>query len=381
MAKTKNKQQTTKNREVKQKTSNTSEPQTMEELLSQTSYSLKTFKRGDKITGTIISVSPSELLVDYGGKSYAQVGHKELENIRDLIKTLKVGEKITGTVVYPENELGYMVISLRDLGSDKKWDFLNEKFQNNEEIEVKGLDVVRGGLLIDYTGIRGFIPASQLDSAFVVDPQKLKGKRISVKILELNKKNTRLVVSQKAITQKDLVAKQKEALESFVVGKKYPARVTGIASFGIFVVVPTTFEGIEIEGLIHISEIAWEKVEDPQKYVKVGDKIEAIVIGIAKSTGRLNLSIKQLTPDPWKNIEKRYQKEKQVSGVVSRISPFGAFVTLEKGVEGLIHISKIPPGEESKEGEKLECIIEMVDVDKRKISLSLIPKGKPVGYR
>lgn len=377
----KNKQPKTNNKEVKQKTANTSEPQTMEELISQTGYSFTTHKKGDKVTGTIISLSPNEVLIDIGAKSFAQVGHRELENIRDLIESFKVGDQITGTVVYPENELGYMVISLRNLGYEKKWEFLAEKLDKDSEIEVKGLEVAKGGLLIDYTGIRGFIPASQLDPTSAADPVKLKGKRIKVKILELNKKNTRLVVSQKAVTQKDLIKKQRQALDQFEVGKKYQAKVTGVANFGIFVVVPITKEGVEIEGLIHISEIAWEKVEDPNKYVKASDKVDVMIIGIDKASGRLNLSMKQLTPDPWKEIDKKYKPEQQVTGRITRISSFGSFVNLETGVEGLIHISKIPPGEELKENMKVECMIETVDPIKRKISLSLIPKAKPIGYR
>lgn len=370
-----------KDRKIDVKPQSSSEPQTMEELLTQTGYLFTPHKRGDKVTGTIISLSPNEVLIDIGAKSYAQVGRRELENIRDLIDSFKIGDRITGTVVFPENELGYMVISLRNLGYEKKWEFLAEKLNQDSEIEVKGLDVAKGGLLIEYAGIRGFIPASQLDPSSTADPVKLKRKKIKVKILELNKKNTRLVVSQKAVTQKDLIKKQKEALDHFEVGKKYQATVTGVANFGIFVVVPVSREGVEIEGLIHISEIAWEKVEDPNKYVKASDKVDVMVIGIDKASGRLNLSMKQLTADPWKDIETKYKPEQQIKGIISRISSFGAFVRLETGIEGLIHISKIPPGEEPKETDKVNCIIESVDPIKRKISLSLVPKAKPVGYR
>lgn len=354
---------------------------TMDDLLKETKYSFSSVKRGDQVTGKIISLSPNELLVDVGSKSFAQVLSKELVGIRDLIASLSIGDTITGTVIYPENELGYIVISLRNLGYEKRWDTLSERFENDQEIEVKGLDIAKGGLLVEYAGIRGFIPASQLDPTSSADPQKLKSKKIRVKILELNKKNTRFVLSQKAVTQKDVIQKQREALDKFEVGKKYQALVTGTASFGIFVVVPFKEEGVEIEGLIHISEIAWEKVEDPQKYVKMGSTIDVMIIGIDKTSGRLNLSIKQLTPDPWKHIEEKYKKEQHISGRVSRVSSFGVFVTLESGIEGLVHISKIPPGEEPKEGDTLDCLIENVDAAKRKISLSMIPKAKPVGYR
>lgn len=359
----------------------TVEPQSMEELLSQTGYTFKTYKRGDQITGVVISTSSNEVIIDVGAKSYAQVATKELDHIRDITSTLKPGDSISAAIVQSENELGYMVVSLRSLGYEKRWETLAEKFENDTEIEVRGLDIARGGMLIDYAGLRGFIPQSQLDTSAAGDPQKLKGKKIKVKIIELNKKNTRFVVSQKAVTQKDLIKKQKQVLDTFEVGKKYKANVTGIANFGIFVVVPVEKQGVEIEGLIHISEIAWEKVEDPHKYVKVGQKIDVCVIGVDKTSGRLNLSIKQLTPDPWKEIENRYKAEQQIKGIISRLSSFGAFVAIEPGIEGLIHISKIPPGEEPKEGQKVECLIESVDSQKRKISLSLVPISKPVGYR
>lgn len=358
-----------------------SEPLTMEELLIQTNYTLHTYKKGDKVTGKVISVSPGEVLIDVSGKSYAQIAQRELENIRDVINNLKIGDEITGTVISTENDMGYLVLSVKSLGYDKKWDLLDDKLKENKEVEVKGLELAKGGLLVEYNGLRGYIPASQLDPSYMADPRKLIGEKIKVKILELNKQNTRFVVSQKAVTQKDILSKQKDALEIFEVGGKYPAQVTGTAPFGIFVLVPAKEKGIEIEGLVHISEIAWEKVDDPQKYVKTGDKIEVAVIGIDKNANRLNLSIKQLTPDPWKDIDKKYKVEQQVSGIISRVSSFGAFMTIENGVAGLIHISKIPPGEEPKEGDKVDCVIESIDSLKRKISLSLIPKGKPVGYR
>ncbi len=360
---------------------NTGQPQTMADLLADTDYRLPFYQKGDKVTGTIIALSSNEILIDVGAKSYAQVGRKELEMIKYLLPSLKVGDQVSGTVILPENELGYMVVSLKNLGYEKKWELLEEKLKKEAEIEVKGVEVAKGGLLIDYAGIRGFIPAAQLDPAFVADPSKLKGKKIKVKILEVNKKNTRFVVSQKAVTQKELIDKQKKALDQFEIGKKYEARVTGVANFGIFVLVPAVKPKVEIEGLIHISEIAWEKVEDPNKYVKVGDQIEVVVIGIDKTSNRLNLSLKQLTPDPWKDIDKKYKPEQQVTGKISRLSGFGAFVNLENGVEGLIHISKIPPGENFKEGQKIQCVIEKVDPIKRKIALSFIPKAKPIGYR
>lgn len=369
----------TKKTSKQETTDKQNEPSSMEELLKSIGYKLPTFKKGDLVSGTVISSKTGEVLIDVGAKSYAQIARLELETIRDFLKTLKAGDKVTGTVLLPENELGHMVISLKNLGYEKRWDMLSKKWESDEEVEVKGLEITKGGLLIEYAGIRGFIPASQLDSTSSLEPQKLKGTKIKVKILELNKKNTRFVVSQKAVTQKDVVEKQKEALEQFQIGKTYKATVTGIAAFGVFITI--SYKEVQIEGLIHISEIAWEKVADLKTYVKKGDVIDCVIIGIDKVTGRLNLSLKQLTADPWKEIAGKYKVEKQVKGIVSRVSSFGVFVTLDRGIEGLVHISKIPPGEDPKEGDKIDCVIEMIDTQKRKISLSLIPKGKPVGYR
>ena len=138
----------------------TSEPATMEELLAQTGFSLKTYKKGDQAGGTIISLSPNEVLIDVGGKSFAQIAQRELENIRDLINSLKVGDKISGTVISTENDMGYLVISVRSLGYEKKWDLLEEKLKESQEIEVKGLELAKGGLLVEYAGLRAYIPAS-----------------------------------------------------------------------------------------------------------------------------------------------------------------------------------------------------------------------------
>ena len=151
--------------------------------------------------------------------------------------------------------------------------------------------------------------------------------------------------------------------------------VSGIASFGIFIEI----DGLE--GLVHISEIAWEKVDNPASIYKIGDKVEVMVLDINNEEGKLNLSIKRLTPDPWKNILDRYPIESTISGKVLRSAPYGYFIQLEPGIEGLLHVSKIIPGQEPKIGDKLECLVERIDTVRRKISLTLVPKEKPVGYR
>lgn len=352
------------------------QPQTMEELLRQTGYKLHGFKKGEVVEGEIASLSPKEILIDIGGKTEGIVTRRELPLFRDLIPNLKVGEKVMVRVMIPEGEKGHPILSLREMAAARKWEDLKEKAAKEEEIDVLARKMARAGVLVEYQGLRGFIPQSQLDSQFASSQKSLLGRKVSVKILEVNQSLNRLVLSQKAVTQKEKIEKLKKVLKKIKVGQTLKAEVSGIVPFGLFC---QTEEGLE--GLVHISEIAWEKVENPSDYFKIKDKVKVKVLGIDEKEGKLNLSVKQLTPDPWEGIEKKYKKEQIVKGKVTRSSPFGAFVALEKGIEGLIHVSKIPAGVEFKEGEKIECIIEEIDKNTRRISLSYLPKEKPIGYK
>lgn len=349
------------------------EPQTMEELLKTTGYQLRGFKRGDTVEGTIVFITPSEILIDVGYKSLGIVAAREMEQIGDLLPRLSVGDKILVQIISPESEMGQIILSIRRAGMEKKWQEALAKKEKQETVEVSGVEVVRGGLLVDWQGLRGFIPSSQLDPSRG-GPQAGLGKKLKVSVLEVDRPTNRLVFSEKKALAGVSQAK-KEKLGKIKIGETYEGKVSGIVPFGIFV----SIDGLE--GLVHISEIAWEKVGNPSDYFKIGDKIRVLVISTEAVSGKLNLSIKQLTADPWQELIKKYSLEQEISGQVSRISGFGVFVELEKGIEGLIHISKIPPQVELKFGEKVTCVIEEIDNQKRKISLALVLKEKPVGYR
>ncbi|MCL4339372.1 S1 RNA-binding domain-containing protein [Patescibacteria group bacterium] len=351
------------------------EPQTMEELLAQTGGIHIGLKKGETVEGTVVSVSSKEVLIDIGKKSYGIIANWELEQVKDYAATLKVGDKITAQVVNSENDMGYAVLSVRKTSTERRWVILNEKKESGEEIEVNGLEIAKGGLLVEWQSLRGFIPATQLDSSFSSNPATLIGKTIKVKVLEVDQSLNRLVLSQKAASLGVSPVMLKEKLNKIKPNDVLKGIISGIAPFGLFV----DIEGLE--GLVHISEIAWEKVENPGNLYKVGDKVEIMVIDVNQNEGKLNLSIKRLTPDPWKNILDRYPPESTVSGKVVRIAPYGVFVHVETGIEGLIHISKIPAGGEPKIGEEIKCIVENIDPVKRKISLTLVPHEKPVGYR
>lgn len=354
-----------------------SEPQTMDDLLAQTGYSLHGFKRGDTVEGTVVSITPSEILIDIGYKSLGIVSEREMDMAKGFLGTLKVGDKIPVQIVSPESEAGQLILSVRRAGMDKKWLELADKKAKEETVGVVGVEVTRGGLLVDWQGLRGFVPGSQLSPSRAGKAESGIGQNLTVLVLDVDKSTNRLVFSEKRASGGKKVNADLSKIE---IGKTYDGVVSGIVPFGIFVNV-TLPTGESLEGLVHISEIAWEKVQNPNDYFKSGQKVKAIVISTDQKSGKINLSIKQLTSDPWQELVKKYTLEQQVEGKVVKVSSFGVFVELEKGLDGLIHISKIPPGVEFKEGEKVNCVIEGIDNQKRKLSLALVLKEKPVGYR
>lgn len=358
------------------KTSKSSrEPQTMAELLSQVGDVALSIKKGDKVEGRVVSVSPKEVLVDIGKKSFGILAEWELEQVKDYAATLQIGDKIQAQIVNPENEIGYTVLSVRQASAQRRWDILKEKQDTGEDLEVSGYEMAKGGLLVDWQGLRGFVPSTQFEGDYAANPYVLIGKPFKVKILEIDKAQNRLVLSQKSAALGITPTALKEKLAKIKSDDVLKGIISGVAPFGVFVDV----DGIE--GLVHISEIAWEKVLSPATMFKVGQEVEVIVIELNQREGKLNLSIKRLTPDPWKNILDRYPIETTVKGKVTRIAPYGVFIQLEPGIEGLLHVSKIPQGEEPKEGQEVHCVIESIDEAKRKISLTLIPTEKPVGYK
>ena len=353
----------------------TKEPQTMDELLKTAGIVAFSMKKFDMVKGTVISNTSREVLVDIGKKSYGIVAEWELEQVKDYAKTLKPGDKITAQVINPENDFGYTVLSLRKASAENRWSLLEEYREAGTDIEVMGLESAKGGILVDWNNLRGFIPSTQLDGASASNPYTLIGRRIKVKVIEVDKSMNRLVLSQKASILGVTPANLKKKLEKIKPKDVLKGTISGVAQFGIFVDV----DGIE--GLVHISEVAWEKVDNLEGMFKVGSQVEVVVIDVNKVEGKLNLSMKRLTPDPWKNILDKYPIDSQISGKVVRMAAYGVFVQLEPGIEGLLHISKLIPGEEPQVGEEIQCLVEKIDTIKRKISLTLVPTEKPVGYR
>ena len=367
------------------KPSKTSEPQTMEQLLLQTQYQPKGLKVGAPIDAVVVEKTKSILYLDIGGKSDGMVIDREMKAARDFIKALSVGDKVEAIVTQPENDAGQTLLSLKKAALVSTWSEFLEKLKTGETLKVKGKEVNRGGLVVEIKGLQGFIPGSQFGSRLSSDKDDLLGKVLTVKVIEADRDKNRLIFSEKEVSDAGLLKAQKLALNKVKVGDKFRGEVTGVMPFGLFVKIGLSTKKskskIHLEGLVHISEISWEKVEDTSKFYNQGDKVKVKVLAIDKKSGKLNLSIKQLADDPWKDIKKKYKVDKKVKGEVIRMAPFGAFVKLDTGIEGLIHISKIPVEQAFKVGQKVNCYIESVDLENRRISLGLVLTEKPVGYK
>lgn len=351
----------------------------MQKLLEKYKVDVKAFKPGDLVEGTIVSVSYREILVDVGAKSEGIITGPELADADDTKKYLKAGDLLLATVVQAENDQGYLVLSLKKAEKEKKWKDMVDGFNNGSTFEVKVLEYNKGGLLVDCLGLRGFVPLSHLDKGhFANDEAKfaagseaelkeklsvLSGKTLKVKVIEVDETKNRLVLSEKDAHPQMEESVKKERLEAIKEGTILDGVVTGVMPFGAFVDV----DGIE--GLIHISEIAWEKVSHPNKYFSVGDKIKILVLGIDKQSGKLALSVKRLTPNPWETVEEKYPVGSKVKGKISKIVPFGAFVNLEKGLDGLIHVSEATGP--LAEGQEVEAVVTMVDSSNQKLALSI----------
>jgi len=395
-------------------------PVTMEELLAQTGYELHGVKRGQLIEGTVTDVSKKMVLVDIGGKTEGLVVDKEYEAARDFIKELAVGDTIAVYVLSPENDRGQILLSLKKAASDRTWEKFEEAQKTGEIMTVRGLEVNQGGVIVHADSVQGFVPASQFGKMWLGKMDDLIGRSFAVRVIEVDREKNRLIFSEKQVSEAEELKKRAEALKQIAVGESYKGVVSGIVPFGVFVTVDIPLEdaklktqnakirkrekaeqtkleaksksqrvkGAEkeriigkVEGLVHISEISWEKVDDPHHYFKVGDAVTVRVLGIDEASGKLNLSVKQLTPDPWDEIEDKYPSGKKFKGKVSRVAPFGVFVTLEPGIEGLLHISKIPAGEEPEAGKSIEVYIEQVDREHRRMSLGMVLTEVPVGYK
>lgn len=360
----------------------TSGSSVMEGLLSKYSSSFKSFSKGEKITGTVLEISPNRVVVDIGGKSEGLVAEKAFKEAEEYIKSLKVGDTVDAAVIVPETRDGFTILSFRKAKFDTLWETLMKSRDDGLPLTVEGKNVTNSGISVEVKGLSGFIPNSQLGKDALMDTQNFVGKKFQAVVIDVDREDNKVILSEKEISEKDELALARRAIEETEEGEVFEGEVASIYDFGAFVKIEKkTREGeiVPLEGLVHISELSWEKTRRSDDVVSVGDTVKVKVIG--KTKGKLALSIKQATENPWDKIEEKYPKDKQITGEVTRHSDFGIFVALEPGVEGLVHMTKIPPATSYERGQKVEVYIEEVDKESKKISLGIVLTAKPVGYK
>lgn len=316
----------------------TATPITMDELVQAEGTNLVPFKTGQVIEAEVISAARNKILVDLAGLTVGMIPGREFSSEAHEIKP---GDKVLAYIITLENEEGLAVLSMRRADRERIWRTIKEKQESGEVVTIKVVDVNKGGLLVDFSGVEGFIPASQLSAAHypkVADNERdqittqlreLVGKTLSVKILSFDQQGNKLIFSEKAAGDMEVAEKAK----SLPIGQRLTGEVTGVVDFGIFVRID------DIEGLVHISEVSWEKIDNLKERYKPGQKVEVVVIGVEGS--RVSLSMKRLQDDPWQKKVEALKVGEVVDGEVTRVTPFGAFVRLLDGVDGLVHISEL----------------------------------------
>lgn len=361
----------------------TSELNSMEELILQSK--IKILDSGDVIRGRILSVGKNEVYVDVDGIGIGVVRGRELYDDETILSSLKVGDEVFGSVIEVENKEGNIELSFRKAGLERVWQTLREKLDSREVIKTKILEANKGGLMVKINNVVGFLPVSQLAPAHyprVEDGDKNKilsvlrgfvGQDFDVRIITAEQDGEKLIVSERAVIEGELLKK----IGKLSIGDVVDGEITGVVDFGAFMKF-----GDGLEGLVHISELAWQRIENPKDIVKVGQKAKAQIIAI--DNDRISLSLKRLQKDPWEDAVKKYKIGQMVKGRVLKLAPFGAFVELDPEIHGLAHLGELSTEKIAdasavlKEGEEHEFRIISIEPADHRLGLSLRPSKAEV---
>ena len=353
--------------------------ETMEDLIKELGDNLLPFAEGENVEATILAIGGNRIWVDVAGQSLGFVPEKEITSRTGL----KVGDKTFCTVISMEDDAGNVVLSMKRADREKYWIELQQKFESGEPVIIKVTDANKGGLMTELGGIQGFLPVSQLSPAkyprvtggdkdeILTRLRKFIGQDVPVKVINCDKESNKLIFSEKAVKATEVKAK----IDKYQVGDKVKGRITGIVDFGLFVSLDP-----QIEGLVHISEVSWSRVTDLSKLFKVGDEVETMII--STDDGRISLSVKRLLPDPWVAAASKYKIGDEVSGEVTKLTPFGAFVSLDEEIDGLVHISElssdhiVDPSQIVELGKEYQFKIISIEPESHRLGLSLKVEGK-----
>ena len=358
------------------------EPTTMAELLAQSereAFTLRPLRSGETVEGTVASISGDEVLVDLAGRSAGILSLREAGD-----EQLEVGDRVHAFVVHPEGPQGHAVLSLRRARHDRRWRELSERRERGDIVEAPVIEVNRGGVVVD-VGLRGFVPLSQLTSVGAIERvpdqggpppipaalESLQGRSLSLRVIEVDPDRNRLILSEKAAVQELRRRRKARAANELKVGEVLEGTVTHATGFGLFVDVGVA------DGLVHRSEVTWDKSVNPTTVHAVGDKVRVVVTALDPERNRISLSIKQLIDDPWAQTVTRFPVGTDTDAVITRLMPFGAFARVADGLEGLIHISELAdervaqPADVVTVGDAVRVRVVGVDDERRRLSLSI----------
>ncbi|MGH2497080.1 MAG: S1 RNA-binding domain-containing protein [Ktedonobacteraceae bacterium] len=353
------------------------------------SASPSAIRRGDVVDGVIVRIDQDEILIDIGLKSEGVLSTRELPASGEWsFDNLHLRDKVLVYVIQPETPDGPALLSLKRATAERQWRVAEEQYRKNELLTAKVIDYNKGGLIVDVAGIRGYVPISQIlgltreevgaggeNEEILAKLTTMKGKELQLKIIEVNRARNRLILSERLANQEWRQRRRDELLNELKAGEVRRGVVSNIANFGAYVDLGGS------DGLVHISQLAWSRVNHPSEVLKIGQEVEVQVLSVDKETKKIALSIKRAEVDPWTTVEQRYSSGQIVIGVITKIAPFGAFARMEDGVEGLIHISELTPGMDPETdlqvGQELQLRILRIDAERRRIGLSLRQVNEP----
>jgi small subunit ribosomal protein S1 len=353
---------------------------TVEEMMALIDETIPQFDDGDIVSGTVVQVERDEVLVDIGYKSEGVIPVRELSIRKDVnpADVVAVGDDIEALVLQKEDKDGRLVLSKKRAEYERAWLRIEEKFNSGENVEGEVIEVVKGGLILDI-GLRGFLPASLVDLRRVKDLNSFLGDKLEARVIEMDRNRNNVVLSRRVVLEEGRRHERQAILTKLVKGQILPGTVSSIVDFGAFV----DLGGID--GLVHISELSWSHVNHPSEVVKVGDEVQVQVLDVDMDRERISLGLKQTQEDPWKSLVRNYPVGSIQQGKVTKLVPFGSFVALGDGVEGLVHISEMSrdhvekPEDLLSVGDEVTIKVMDVDMDRRRVSLSMKAAAEELG--
>ncbi len=338
------------------------------------------FDEGDLVSGTIVQVERDEVLLDIGYKSEGVIPARELSIRKDVNPedVVHMGDQVEALVLQKEDKDGRLILSKKRAEYERAWVNVEEKFNSGENVEGEVIEVVKGGLILDI-GLRGFLPASLVDLRRVKDLATFLGQRLECRVIEMDRNRNNVVLSRRVVLEEGRKTERQAILSKLIKGQILPGTVSSIVDFGAFV----DLGGID--GLVHISELSWSHVNHPSEVVQVGDKVNVQVLDVDLDRERISLGLKQTTEDPWRQLVKNFPIGAIITGKVTKLVPFGVFVEIGEGVEGLVHISEMAKGHVEvpedvvRIGQEVHVKVMDVDMDRRRISLSMRAAAEDLG--